>query len=337
MNILLIGNGFDLSHGLPTSYGDFLDYVMSPNNPKSKEMRENIWIDGFQNSRTSLGGNWIDLEAEISLIIQTLDLWYKNSTEAAKSNLPAEYKLLFKEITSMGYAKPIKNVAAILVNELKQFIDYLDEYLEAVTRLKPELFSPDIKDLEIQKVLSFNYTDTFQKIYDKEEKAEYDYIHGKMGQSPNNMVLGINEYLLDESKNIELDFVQFKKYFQRINKKTGCIYKCWLDELYDSLENGRGVSECLEAPSSTLPTLNIYVYGHSLDLSDKDILEELLMYENSYTTIFYHNDEAYTDQVINLIKVIGQDNLTKFVHGAHPKIKFQRQQEMISGKKDTLS
>lgn len=27
MNILLIGNGFDLAHGLPTKYTDFLEYV----------------------------------------------------------------------------------------------------------------------------------------------------------------------------------------------------------------------------------------------------------------------------------------------------------------------
>lgn len=27
MNILVIGNGFDLAHGLPTTYKDFLDYV----------------------------------------------------------------------------------------------------------------------------------------------------------------------------------------------------------------------------------------------------------------------------------------------------------------------
>lgn len=27
MNILLIGNGFDLAHGLPTKYDDFLDFI----------------------------------------------------------------------------------------------------------------------------------------------------------------------------------------------------------------------------------------------------------------------------------------------------------------------
>ena len=27
MNILVLGNGFDLAHGLPTSYKDFLNFV----------------------------------------------------------------------------------------------------------------------------------------------------------------------------------------------------------------------------------------------------------------------------------------------------------------------
>lgn len=31
MNILIIGNGFDLEHKLPTSYRDFLDFCLSVN------------------------------------------------------------------------------------------------------------------------------------------------------------------------------------------------------------------------------------------------------------------------------------------------------------------
>lgn len=27
MNILVVGNGFDLAHGLPTKYGDFLEFI----------------------------------------------------------------------------------------------------------------------------------------------------------------------------------------------------------------------------------------------------------------------------------------------------------------------
>lgn len=32
MNILVIGNGFDLEHGLPTMYKDFLDFIKGISN-----------------------------------------------------------------------------------------------------------------------------------------------------------------------------------------------------------------------------------------------------------------------------------------------------------------
>lgn len=34
MNILVIGNGFDLAHGLPTRYGDFLEFSIMIDNIK---------------------------------------------------------------------------------------------------------------------------------------------------------------------------------------------------------------------------------------------------------------------------------------------------------------
>ena len=43
MNILLIGNGFDLAHGLPTKYTDFLEFVKLIKIIKEK----NIFNDGF--------------------------------------------------------------------------------------------------------------------------------------------------------------------------------------------------------------------------------------------------------------------------------------------------
>lgn len=35
MNILLIGNGFDLAHGLPTTYNDFLTFLEYINSDSS--------------------------------------------------------------------------------------------------------------------------------------------------------------------------------------------------------------------------------------------------------------------------------------------------------------
>lgn len=38
MNILVIGNGFDLAHGLPTKYTDFLGFVERFENLKKSSM-----------------------------------------------------------------------------------------------------------------------------------------------------------------------------------------------------------------------------------------------------------------------------------------------------------
>ena len=82
MNILVIGNGFDLAHELPTSYQDFLrfmdrylfDYGIIPDKLES-EIRslvsENKWIKHFKKFYEDNG--WIAFETEISDIIQIID------------------------------------------------------------------------------------------------------------------------------------------------------------------------------------------------------------------------------------------------------------------------
>ena len=70
---------------------------------------------------------------------------------------------------------------------------------------------------------------------------------------------------------------------------------------------------------------NIYIFGHSLDVTDKDILKELIMLPRTTTTIYYYNDEAYKQYIVNLVKLIGQDELTDRVHGLNPKINFKKQ------------
>ena len=131
------------------------------------------------------------------------------------------------------------------------------------------------------------------------------------------MVLGIDEYLDEKNKNIELDFIQFKKYYQRIYKNTGCKYKKWLEEIE---ENNHIFSKSI---SSNTFLNNIYFYGHSLDITDKDILQELIMLPKSQITIFYYSKNDYKQKISNLVRLIGQDYLNSNVYGSNPKIIFK--------------
>lgn len=46
------------------------------------------------------------------------------------------------------------------------------------------------------------------------------------------------------------------------------------------------------------------------------------------STIFHFNQEALGRQIVNLVKVIGQDTLISMVHGSDAKIILKRQQEV---------
>ena len=166
--------------------------------------------------------------------------------------------------------------------------------------------------------MSFNYTNTFEQIYFINKLIEYDYVHGKADINntieSNNMVLGIDETLPNKRKNKDVEFIAFKKYYQRIYKQTGCKYKEWVDEI---------------KADKTKTMHNLYIFGHSLDVTDKDILRDLILNDNVYTTIFYHNKETMGQQIANLVKVIGQDELIRRTGGSTKTIEFKLQQDMI--------
>lgn len=167
----------------------------------------------------------------------------------------------------------------------------------------------------------------------------------------NNMVLGIDEYLTDERKNKETEFIAFKKFYQRIYKGTGCKYKDWVEtiqEEYDDFlqEKERIINRANEYVGNDIERMihrlqaseirerkckmhNVYIFGHSLDITDKDILRELILNENVYTTIFYLNRDVMGQQIANLVKIIGQDELIRRTGGRSKTIEFRQQRECV--------
>ena len=50
---------------------------------------------------------------------------------------------------------------------------------------------------------------------------------------------------------------------------------------------------------------------------------------NTTTTIFYLNNDVYAQQIANMVKIIGQDELINRVHGSNPSIIFKQQEPRI--------
>ena len=385
LNILIIGNGFDLAHGLPTKYEHFLKYVdafkrfkdickqesvkadWETANEEDKDfilhfanlydkkpqiykeienlISNNVWIDYFWKIYKSRGiagkDGWIDFESEISRIIQTLDKARLTILEEInrgqklgkmtyqQSNILSP--LWGKPGTSCDSMKFDENAVGYKktrfltdLNRLTRCLEiYLSNYVEEIT---PKVKLPDIDGLTIHCVLSFNYTHTYQRFYDanKNPKIRYDYIHGetKAGSDVDNcnLILGIDEYLEGYAKDRDNEFIQFKKFYQRIYKKTGCKYIDWMNSMAQ-MPSGYGRNgDAIH---------NVYIIGHSLDITDKDILSSLINMESTKTTIFYHSQTTLGNQISNLVKVLGEDRLIAKVHGANASIVLQKQQEAI--------
>lgn len=361
-HILLIGNGFDLGHNLPTSYNDFLyllknwnDFMMLYKktnfyglsidkevfrkyfkNPEeldnenieklNRKINKNSWIKYYCNCEAEIDG-WIDFEKELIPVIALFEEIFKANYEIKEMNNSIHISInyfsngsfrvaQFWEKYMQTYSDKIvintnycnakygilkKKIIKELRDEWDEFINVFELYLlEFVHKRSDNQPLPQIQNLDITHVISFNYTLT-ESLY-KVPQKNIHHIHGMiradMNSTENNMVMGINE---QNQQNI--DFIYFVKYFQRIQKNVGINYKEFVDEYHHS--DG---TYCRD------PYI-LYIYGHSLDETDEDIMKYVignisdvrcLGMKPRKLVIFFYDNTDYEQKVINLIKLYGR-------------------------------
>ena len=404
MNVLIIGNGFDLAHDLPTSYSDVLNFLnkiqLTSTYYGSKEdfvskhlsngelndyllkyiekafdtrqtersensrfietdftntnyliqeiydnLKDNVWYSYLWNiySQGKMKGiNWIDFETEISQIVELIDKEEQNLylpfkrpviSEDEKTNIfftvlkfdkflienrkPKEYKPTFRDFLDKSYA------------DLRRLIRCIEIYLiECVEKIHITKISQDIIDAKPVAVLCFNYTHTYVNNYCLGTK-DIHYLHGEtrnLESLDNNMVLGIDEYYKPEEKDKYTNYNIYKKFTQRIINETGFYYRDWIAKMDDiayklrkyptNEDNSRGLVN------------NVYIFGHSLDITDKDVIKDLIDREGVKTTIFYYDKQQQTQQIANLVKMLGQNKFIDMVNSVPQKICFVHQKRM---------
>ena len=140
------------------------------------------------------------------------------------------------------------------------------------------------------------------------------------------MILGVNEYWEGDDKNTHTNFNLYKKFVQRIIKETGIDYKRILRYM-QSEDNKR--KTVLEGKNSDSPYINhFYIFGHSLDVTDGDIVREIIKTDDADTTIFYKDKQQQANQIANLSKVLGQAKLLEYTFSISPTVIFKQQADM---------
>lgn len=176
-----------------------------------------------------------------------------------------------------------------LYSELSSLSKALKLYLKCFVEKTYELLKTDEKCKRIgifsyvQKAITFNYTNAYENLYFTNSTF---HIHGNISDE---IVLGMNPNESDRLENIDTTFLCFKKYFQRTLLESDQEYLRWIKEMDDNKNPYR-----------------LFVMGHSLDVTDGDIIEELFQ-KSSDIVILYHNFEAKKNHISNIINIFGKE------------------------------
>ena len=167
-------------------------------------------------------------------------------------------------------------------------------------------------------------------MYGKICKCKIHYIHGDVNDADynmnaNNMVLGIDEYYDLDERNKHTNYNIYKKFTQRILNNTGFLYRDWISQMD---ENTREFQESISSKDVEKLVNNVYIFGHSLDVTDKDVIKDLIDRKGVKTTIYYFDKQQQTQQIANLVKMLGQEKFIDMINSVPQKICFVQQQPM---------
>lgn len=213
-------------------------------------------------------------------------------------NYPENYleiDLSFDDKMIIPFEKLIEHILNQLNDFTKCFELYLFHFVNKID-IKKISFIQDILNNPDLKVLNFNYTNTLST-YDFYKKSNVCHIHGEaLNNDENNLVLGINE----TENNIDPMFTRFRKYFQRFEKNCNLSYRNWINFI-----------TIYQIPDTTQN--HLYIIGHSLTLSDRNTLYELITLQSMITTIYYYSESSKISLMQNLAAILGYKNFTEYM------------------------
>ncbi len=353
MNILMLGNGFDIAHNLPTQYRDFLEMI---------------------SLMKGIGIAWSG-EKAISISYYTTEAAKKDSQENREKILhfcnlvgnPA-FVNSFKVIAEKSFwinhflekVEPIGDNWLDFEEEIRLYtgkirLDMGDDSHKKITDLSDRLLN------EYAKNQGFRWTD--KTYYDllKVLKDDLDSVKKALSIYMNLYVerLPVKRIGLFESKSFDklISFNYTSTYTDNYRIPEECCYihgnttdkesisnnlVLGFEDYY--LTNSKTITELvpfekyyqrivnrtdskyykwIETINRQKESSNLYIFGHSLSQADGDVLIKFLTNEYITTTIYYYSDDDRADKLQNLAVILGPDKLVELSSGEEPKIEWE--------------
>ncbi|WP_458124723.1 bacteriophage abortive infection AbiH family protein [Paenibacillus sp. Z3-2] len=293
-SLFIIGNGFDLAHGIKTSYEDFRLYLKEnyPNASFDGVVPEGIMMpdggisyDGFDTvgflieviSNAEPDRNkWSDLETSIGFLDldEYLDDWFDDEDDN-------DYHKVYRN----------QDVASNLVGAILEITDYFSEWIDTIEidEFTPKKSFIELINAENDLFLTFNYTQTLESLYNAMNVC---HIHGEQGGK---LLFGHGNDEDYTDKYID-QYIGSEDYLQEMQKQ---LRKDTAGAIIQNQEFFNGIREAVD---------KIYSYGFSFSEVDQVYIEEICSKNKTDNVTWLLNDfddETKREEYKKIIKSCG--------------------------------
>lgn len=271
--LYVIGNGFDLSHEIESSYRNFAQWVKAQGNDQLIGL-----MDAFFSNKHDL---WSDVETALGEYDEGEILDFCRPEEGI------DYDHMMRSVAAVEDA-PNSFFKPTLEEFLSAFRDWVNDIDISQAKANQKL-SPD------SKYLTFNYTETLEFVYGI-PKSQVLHIHGSRLLN-NDYILGHNN-LKDANQH---DTLNGELYFEQETKNK---IISWMNDLYKDTQN---IIHRNQHFFNSLGNIKwVVVKGHSLYDVDWPYFDEIAKHisKNVQWTFFYHSEEDL-ERMRKYIKHVG--------------------------------
>lgn len=163
LKVLILGNGFDLNHGLKTSYSDFRKYLKKHHFTVGRE-------DLFDFLEYQSSDLWKDFEEELGKLSFESPLDDSCDEIKAQEQNDREFETLSQETTILSEFESFKTTIANAMN------DWILEASASLDCIHQKSFHKNLID-KADLIVNFNYSETVEKVYSVPSKKIL-HIHG---------------------------------------------------------------------------------------------------------------------------------------------------------------
>lgn len=296
MKLFIIGNGFDLAHGMPTAYCDFRDYLEHHNEVFLNKL-ENDYDVGIGETPDPINDLWRDFESTLG----NHDGYSIGGVDDYK-DLGLEYEHGKEGLVEYDLSNRFDYVRDINV--------LLTEWVESI-EIPVSVKSSKIVASNDDLFFSFNYTLVLEKLYGINENNVL-HIHGSIAGNTYEPVIGHGNK--DAIQNME-DEAFFYKCDLVEDEKTGNITIEYKSGEYDKIkcmqyeqaatflkELEKDVPKYLQKNSSFFDRLNVvnevHLLGHSLGEVDEPYFNKIIEKTDNKIEwiLWYYKDNKMSDE-----------------------------------------